>query len=173
MSQPKLLIDVLRRELKLAGFEQKADTWYSEKEDVIQIVNVQKSNYGRKYYINIALWLKARGRLPAGKTQEYLWHVRSRWEQIIPRADCNRLERLLDLEDTSIDDENRAAEISRYVRDFILPFFERTKSLGALRDQYQSTVSPSERHLIRFEDGGYLALVVKAQELLSQGATAG
>jgi hypothetical protein len=99
MSQPKILTDILGRQLKPAGFKRTADTWHLRNDDTILVLNLQKSPYGRQYYINIAAWLNALGAADVPKA--HTCHIRCRWEDLVPNANEKHLEKLLDLENTS------------------------------------------------------------------------
>ncbi len=156
MSQPKSLSEIFRNELKPLGFKQKADTWYRENEQVVQVLNIDKADFTKCYYVNIALWLKALGPLPIPK--EHLCHVRDRWEEVMPQIDRKYLEKLLDLNDTSIGEHERAVELSRLLQTYIIPFFLQMDSLSAIQQAYQTKSLPLRM------------IVVKAQTLLSKEA---
>ena len=53
MAQPNLLSEAINRVLKLAGFKRNASTWYLGGAEIIHVVNLQRSSYGRQYYINV------------------------------------------------------------------------------------------------------------------------
>jgi Domain of unknown function (DUF4304) len=48
-------------ELKAAGFRKKGRTWWRERAEVIQVVNLQKSSFGDQLYINLGVYLKRLG----------------------------------------------------------------------------------------------------------------
>lgn len=56
-------------------------------------------------------------------------------EALIPQ-DEKRLEKLLDLDDKSLPDQDRATEICTLMQTYILPFFEHAASLDGLRTIY-------------------------------------
>ncbi|TQJ33450.1 uncharacterized protein DUF4304 [Arthrobacter sp. SLBN-122] len=50
--------------MESAGFSKTSGSWYRITDDVITVVELQKSQYGLQYYVNIALWLR-----PLGETR--------------------------------------------------------------------------------------------------------
>lgn len=138
--------------LTASGFKKKANTWYLDNPETIVIVNVQKSSYGPKYYLNVAVWLKRLGKAHVPK--EHKCHIRCRWNSLIP-MDEKQLERLMDLGDTSLSDEKRIAEIATLMQKYVLPFLSKSTSLEGLRSIYETHSWPS------------CLVDRKAQELLS------
>lgn len=43
---------------KQSGFTRKGQSWYFRGKDTIVVANLQKSDWGPQYYINIGFWLK-------------------------------------------------------------------------------------------------------------------
>jgi hypothetical protein len=62
--------------LKSAGFKKKATTWRRQHPDGIQVVNVQGSQWGPEYYLNLGFYISALGSEP--EPTEYRCHVRTR-----------------------------------------------------------------------------------------------
>lgn len=58
--------------LEDAGYFKRGQSWYLNGEDTIIVVNLQKSDWGERYYINIGLWLKKLGEpiYPIGQSIE-------------------------------------------------------------------------------------------------------
>lgn len=134
MSQPKILSDAFGKPLKDAGFKKKrADTWYFTSEDAISVLNLQKSDYGAKYYVNVAVWLKALG--DAEAPAEHHCHIRLRWKELIPE-DEEELAALLDLESRSISDGERIGRIQHLLRTYIIPFLQTAQSVERLRSVF-------------------------------------
>ncbi len=74
MSQPMLFTDAFGKLLKSVGFKKKSDTWHLKHEEITHVVNLQKSSYGKQYYINIAMWLNTMGENNSPK--DHLCHIR-------------------------------------------------------------------------------------------------
>jgi hypothetical protein len=62
----------MAHELRRAGFKARATNWYKHGPDALLVVNLQKSLYGPRYYINLAAWVKQLGEVEAPK--EYQCH---------------------------------------------------------------------------------------------------
>lgn len=115
---------------KGAGFEKRSGSWYGRSDEVISISNVQKSQYGAQYYVNQAFWLRQLGDEHFPK--EYESHIRARSGSLLPPADSERLQQLLDL-DYELPDEHRVDELVTRLRERLLPLIERGTSVAGLR----------------------------------------
>ena len=62
--------------LKPLGFKKTRGTWHRTTEDTIQIINVQGSQWGPEYYLNVGTYLRALGEELT--PPEYRCHVRAR-----------------------------------------------------------------------------------------------
>ncbi len=119
-------VDEFGREV---GFEKKSGSWYWHGEEVIAVLNLQKSQYGPQYYVNVAFWLRQLGeeRYP----KEHKCHVRLRLEDVAPGAE-DEIGRLLDLEKPS-SDEQRIEALLRLLLERLGPVVERAGSVDGLR----------------------------------------
>ena len=61
MIEKEDLVKTLYAPLKTAGFKKRSLSWYLDGKDTVVIVNLQRSNWSKDYYINIGIWLKALG----------------------------------------------------------------------------------------------------------------
>ncbi len=153
MSKANILALAIGRSLSPAGFKRKGASWFFASSDTISVLNLQKSNYGPQYYVNVAIWLNQLGE--ATFPPEHKCHIRFRWEKLIP-PDEKQLAGLLDLADTTRSDSDREAEICRVIDTWVLPFFVKLRSLKQLSALFNSSEWPS---------GGLV--VIAARELLS------
>lgn len=126
MADPKLVHQAVGAPLVAAGFKRKSDTWCSEKEQVTILVNLQKSQYSRQYYVNCGISLKCLGGNPPKR--EHLCHVRFRLTAIAPAADCRLIDSIFDLEDETLADGERREKISSLIRHLALPFLQECSS---------------------------------------------
>ena len=108
--------------LKESKFLRKANIWHRELEETFLVVDVQKSNYGEQYYVNLGILVKrlplVRDRLPPKENE---CHVRLRLEALSPDEE-ERLKRLLDLEDQSIGPAERQEHVRALLADVAVPF---------------------------------------------------
>jgi hypothetical protein len=121
---------------KAAGFEKKSGSWYRRGDEVISVSNLQKSQYGPRYYINQAFWLRQLGdeRFP----KEYKCHIWGRLESLLP-DELERITRLLDLE-YEMSDEQRINELVGLLTERLLPLIEQGSSVAGLRALFDAGV---------------------------------
>ena len=55
------IINVFEQNVQQAGFIKKRGSWYFNGAETILVVNLQKSNYGKQYYVNLAVYVKQFG----------------------------------------------------------------------------------------------------------------
>jgi len=112
---------ILKRTLHEAGFVGNASTWHKSLSETILVVDLQKSQYGPQYYLNLGIWLKQLGETQNPK--EHQCHIRLRATSL-PSEGAKLLERALDLEDMSMSAEQREKVIVEYMQSEVLPFME-------------------------------------------------
>jgi hypothetical protein len=95
---------------RAAGFEKKSGAWYRRCDEVVAVVDLQKSQYGPQYYVNVAFWLRALGEEQYPKTWKS--HVQVRLGSLLTPELAERAKRLLDL-DQEIPVEQRTEELCR------------------------------------------------------------
>lgn len=113
-----------------AGFSKSGGSWYRSTDDVITVVELQKSQYGSQYYVNLALWLRSLGDATAPKEQEC--HVRTRLSRLAGNEE-DQLLVLLD-NDVPMPDNERAERLAAFLSAHLGPALEAVASLGSLRD---------------------------------------
>lgn len=119
--------------LTAAGFRKKSSTWYRISEGGLQVVNLQKSAYGQQHYLNLAC-------VPAGMAadgmptpKEYRCPIRFRLEDAYENQREN-IQRILNLEDASLVDEQRQQAAARLVEELVLPFMAQMTDAGTIRN---------------------------------------
>lgn len=119
-----------------AGMSRKAGAWYLRQAESIGVVQVQKSQYGDQYYVNLGLWLLALGEETSPRPSKC--HVTTRLCEF--GEDEDRMRALLDLR-TPISDSDRAAELGAALR-AVLPALRDAATLDGLR------ASPAAREFV-------------------------
>ena len=123
--------------LQSAGFLRKATTWYRDMEETVLVVNLQKSNYGDHYYVNVAVLVKG---LPVTQHKvppnENNCHIRLRLEHLADASDERRIQLLLDLEDGSLTSFDRQEQIERDTTRMVLPFLTRCTTRDGIRSAH-------------------------------------
>jgi len=146
MSQDSVLTAAFGPILKQNGFKKKrGDTWYKDMPESIAIINLQKSDYSNKWYVNVAIWIKGLDvssivplkKLDIEKPAENHCPFKIRWERIIERnfdeADVKNIVSLTDMDEKTIPDNERIDAIRRMIYKHILPFLEKSATINGLK----------------------------------------
>jgi hypothetical protein len=104
-----------------AGAEKKSGSWYRRSDEVIAVLNLQKSQYGPSYYFNLGFWLREIDdeRYP----KAHRLHISTRLGGLLPAAE-KRIDDLLDL-GCAMGDEQRTRELRTLLEDELFPLVER------------------------------------------------
>lgn len=121
--------------LKGAHFRRKSSAWYRDLEETVLVVDVQKSNFGEQYYVNLGVLVKGLpanhgGKLPPKENQ---CHIRVRIEALKPDEE-EQLKRMLNLEDGSIGVAERQQGIAGAITRIALPFLTQCSTRAGIRD---------------------------------------
>lgn len=136
MTDSKLFKEALEIPLKEAGFKKKTDTWYWVNNEVVLLVNLQKSQYGNQYYVNCGVSLKS---LSASEfPKEHHCHIRFRLRSIALDKLENDIDSVFNLENKSLSDQQRKEEISRLIRDIALPTLQGCSSESGIAETIKS-----------------------------------
>jgi hypothetical protein len=68
-------------QLKNAGFRKKVRTWWRQVDEVIQVVNLQKSPYGERLYVNLGIYVTRLG--SESSPAENRCHVQARLDRVV------------------------------------------------------------------------------------------
>jgi len=128
----KTLETLFAQALKAQGFKKKRRNWYRQAKDVLQVVNLQKSDWGPQFWLNLAL-------VPEGMTVEgmpqpphYKCPIRIRLGSAYPDKRAV-IDTLLDLEDVGLSDEQRTEGIEKMFHEMVLPFMDRLQTIDDLK----------------------------------------
>ncbi|MDP1734048.1 MAG: DUF4304 domain-containing protein [Sulfuritalea sp.] len=83
--------------MKAHGFRKSGPTWHRDCDRMIQVLNIQKSQWGDQFYINLGIYLKDLG--SEVRPTEYRCHVRCRVEQLLDGEDFSNFNRLLNFDE--------------------------------------------------------------------------
>lgn len=112
---------------KAAGMTKHSGSWYRTADDVITVLNLQRSQYSLGYYVNAGWWLRTLGEAKFPKENQL--HVRIRLDALVPDR-AEEVKALLDLEQSV---ENRAERLRELLRSELLPILETADSVEGLR----------------------------------------
>ena len=124
--------------LQPLGFVRKGHSWYDTSEEVIVVVNLQKSNYSNTVYLNLGFWLQKL------EVSEYppvhQCHIQTRacslWPEGTPRPEEGppRIADLFELEDYSCDDERRLTLIKEWISLKLVPTLKSAMTVSGLQN---------------------------------------
>ncbi|MBE7466314.1 MAG: DUF4304 domain-containing protein [Planctomycetes bacterium] len=134
----KWLQRVLGPAAKLRGFKKSGATWRKEAVDAIGVLNLQGSQWGPSFYINLGVYFRALG--DHDQPSEYHCHVRTRLSELVP--DRERLNTLLNFE-RPVEDNVRARELEALVLKYGLPWLDTVSTVEGAREYCCSLVSKS------------------------------
>lgn len=123
------IMEALSECVPAEGFRRKASTWYSDKEQTILLVNLQRSRWGPQYYVNLAVWVKALG--PAALPKEADCHIRCRLGALVPEEMETTVSALLDLEN-GLGDIDRKTAVAALLRQYGLPVLKECSTLDGI-----------------------------------------
>ncbi|QDT91095.1 hypothetical protein Pan161_27500 [Gimesia algae] len=146
-----MLTQAIQAELKPHGFQRKGANWYLFSETMITVLNLQKSQYGATYFLNLGFWLQQieHNDFP----REYQCHVRTRASSLWPEgshrpeAGAPRIADLLNIDEYSCDDGKRLEQISQFVAEKLVPVLKAGVTLEGLNqllaehDEFQITLA--------------------------------
>lgn len=130
MNERAILTNAIDNVLGTAGFSRKGASWYLSSPDTVGIVDLQRSDYGKQYYLNIAIWLKNLGDTTTPK--EHQCHIRCRATSLTG-IDSSAIQQLFDVQDQSLTDAERTARIEEFICERVLPFIREATSLATLQ----------------------------------------
>lgn len=119
--------------LRNAGFVKKSDTWYRSGTDAIIVLNLQKSDHGNYFYLNLGISLKALSDELFPKVNHC--HIQIGADSLVG-DDLPFLSRALDLDEGNEEDLNRFIVM---MNDRILPLTSEFLCLNQLREHYKKS----------------------------------
>lgn len=141
MTISALMKDVLAVPLKEFGFLKKSNNWYWSNEEVVLVVNLQKSQYGEQYYVNcgVALNVFSDEKFP----KEHLCDIRFRLSAVVPKEQREECEAAFNLENSSISDAERLTIATNFFESYGLSILMSCQSLASIADAYKTEKLPA------------------------------
>ena len=121
---------------KANGFIRKGTTLRRDQAETIAVVNLQGSQWGGRYYVNVALWLKTLGGDSDSLPYEHQCHLRTRLGYLVP--DERELLELLDMAN-GIDAGERATRLQRLLDEYLTPMLQETDTIALLREHHYAS----------------------------------
>jgi hypothetical protein len=137
MSARNVLRTTLDEFAREAGFTKKAGSWCRRQSETIEVLELQKSQFGHQYFVNIAVWLLQLGDTECPK--EHACHLRSRITRLLPQHQ-DQLGQILDLDDASVTDAVRREMFKAILEGGLGPLLDRCSTLDGIRSLEPSGV---------------------------------
>lgn len=136
--------------MKEALFHKEGVVWYRETDDAVLVADLQKSNFGDQYYVNLAVWLKALGEVRFPKESQC--HIRIRPTALDANTQKYWEREVFNLEHRTIPDHKRIELIEAFLTRTAIPFLLAAGSIEGLRRM---------QHDGRLEGAAVMAVVEK------------
>jgi len=132
----KELVGAIHELLNQAGFKKQGSTWRREFKDIIQIVNLQRSNFSFSFYLNLGIFVK-KFNSNIKNPEEVECHYRERFETIgeedkTNREGINEKRKILNFEDTSTTAEEKITKLKEVIENKVLQFFSEYNSIESM-----------------------------------------
>jgi len=114
---------------KANGFRKTGATWHRDANRLVQVFNIQKSQWGDQFYLNVGIYLRDLGN--EARPTEYRCHVRCRVEGLLGDGECPDLQECLNF-DSPLDKNQRYSRLQQIVAERVLPWFDENRTLESL-----------------------------------------
>ena len=118
------------------GFKRKGRHWILDSDSIVKMVNLQKSNFGNKFYVNYGYIIKA---LPLGNLKMH-FYKRLGSKNI---SEGNRISQIFDLE-SEMPEDRRIAEINHLLLERLIREIKAIDSENDVRDELMRSSSASQ-----------------------------
>jgi hypothetical protein len=120
--------------MRESGFKKQSSAWYRRTADAVLVMNLQKSDFGEQYYVNLGVWLITLGDVPFPKANHC--HVQMRAVAL-----CRDQQDFLEMEvfnlDRSMEPLERVELIRSFLKSMAIPFLNECGSIEGLRRLYR------------------------------------
>jgi hypothetical protein len=125
----KILQQALAPGLKAAGFKKTSATWHRYHPAHIAVINLQGSQWGPSFYLNLGVYFVDLGDKPRPSEPEC--HIRSRLEAHVP--DFTRVHQLLDFE-RKFELSARSQELASLLHKYGIPWLDRVATKAGAKE---------------------------------------
>lgn len=115
--------------MKELGYKKRGPAWRRYTSNAIQVLNIQGSQWGKDFYINLGVYFREIG--TEDNPREVDCHIRQRLCAVVDdRQSCNRTLSF----DSGINLEERTSELRRLVSEFAIPWLEKCSGIEGARN---------------------------------------
>lgn len=133
---PTLIQQTFDAYAKRHDFTKKSGSWYLRRPETILVLNLQKSQYASRYYVNVAIWL-----LPleeADFPKPWKCHLSTRLDALA-EGESDQINSLLDLTQP-IPDLERSAKLTGVLESILAKVIDLSANLERLRSPEASSL---------------------------------
>ena len=134
----RLIQSALSPALKADGFKKSAATWRRANSETICVFNIQGSQWGPSFYLNLGVYFRSLG--DNEQPAEYHCHLRVRLEELV--SDRSRLIQLLNFE-SRVELSSRLSELKELVTNHGLPWLHAVSTISGAQHAVQSSATPA------------------------------
>ena len=120
--------------MKQAGFKKKGQSWRFATVETIAVLNLQKSQWGPGYYVNLGVLIRALD--PHPQPDVFSCQIQTRLAELLPKFDAAR--ELFDFSNSKYDTGEGYMEMAEVVRSYALPLLKQCGSLDGIRAAIQA-----------------------------------
>jgi hypothetical protein len=118
--------------LERQGFKKKSGSWYLPCDETVLVANLQKFEYGDRYFVNLAIWLEQLG--SADYPKEHHCHIRIRFCRVAGRE----IDAVFDATNTALTDDSRRAQILSCMESLGIPFLRSCSTVASAAQQFSA-----------------------------------
>lgn len=134
MIDARMLRKCLHAELQPRGFVRRGSTWYLHCDEVIVVLNLQKCDWDRTYFLNLGFWLRGISEKEEFPREERC-HVNTRAESLWSDERFS----IIELEDQDeCHDQECLAAIRLFLRDKVIPFLVEGSTIAGIRSMLRA-----------------------------------
>lgn len=119
----------ISEELHPIAFKKQGKTWRHDADECVCLLNLQKSQWGAQFYINLGVFVR-RLEPQVANPKEHQCHLRVRLTDLVP--DNAEFEQYLNFEN-EISEEQRIEEIMRSIRNYAVPWLKSVETVDGIR----------------------------------------
>jgi len=128
----KALIDAFKVHFKEQGFTKKDATWHLGTPEVIQVFNIQTSQWSERYYFNAGIYLRALGSLET--PSESYCHIGTRIpDRRFHVESFQRANELANFEHVEFDAEQRITDLKNLIYPLAFDWFHRFRDRACVK----------------------------------------
>ncbi|MGH2340867.1 DUF4304 domain-containing protein [Segnochrobactraceae bacterium EtOH-i3] len=124
--------NTFKNEMRNNGFKRRASHWYKNINNILYVVNLQKSHFGDEFYINISCVPDGMAVTGLPFPKEYKCPIRLRLGSKMPEQTDTYIKTTLDMSST-ISNSERELQIKDIIRNYIIPIADKISDIDKIK----------------------------------------